>query len=491
MHGRVDVSRKIYDNIANRILTKELQSGELIPSTTSLSLKYGLAVNTVRSACERLEQNGFVRAEKGRGTRVVHEPDSQEGVERLLRHIGENRTFILELYRLLELFLPPMAAYGLSLCRKSELLELRKLGCEVFREDLSPYQKFDLSEKLYLRLVEPACNSRFNHILSNSLLFTRLPAVLLGKQDPTEEARYAKEVVSYLSRVLDCIHKRNGEKLQNLMRIAFQRAYKNVSEKFSILEGYPEEPPRGSAYWTDDQYFHPVHMAIAMDLNRKIRQGEYLAGDVLPSEEALQEQYRTSASAVRGALETLKKMGILEKHQGRGTKVIPTVRSMEEGRIAVHQDVHEVFCCLQMATVTSCSVAEAAAGLITREQARDLRRKNDWMKEDERSALYSHGGALVELINSVIQPETVRSVYLRIEKEFFFEKPPASVKNKWFQEQMEQEKRLVCRAVDSLCREDVKNFTQDYREFWEILTKIAMYLLQANGYVCDLPLPIR
>jgi GntR family transcriptional regulator len=67
----------------------------------------------------------------------------------------------------------------------------------------------------------------------------------------------------------------------------------------------------------------PIHMVIHDDLLSKIRSGEYLLGDRLPTENELTNIFHSSKSPVRQALEMLRMEGIIYRHPGKGTFVSP------------------------------------------------------------------------------------------------------------------------------------------------------------------------
>jgi len=61
--------------------------------------------------------------------------------------------------------------------------------------------------------------------------------------------------------------------------------------------------------------------AIYKDLEKKITQGEFRPGDILPTEQNLREQYGASRDTVRKALQMLTEIGLITKTQGRGSVV--------------------------------------------------------------------------------------------------------------------------------------------------------------------------
>lgn len=59
-------------------------------------------------------------------------------------------------------------------------------------------------------------------------------------------------------------------------------------------------------------------------VREKINDGEYKKGDLIPTEQDLQDKYSVSRSTVRKAIEGLVFEGLLQKKQGKGTKVAST-----------------------------------------------------------------------------------------------------------------------------------------------------------------------
>lgn len=76
---------------------------------------------------------------------------------------------------------------------------------------------------------------------------------------------------------------------------------------------------------------YPVYVQLAMDLRANIAK-QYAAGDYLPSENALAQQYKVNRHTVRRALDELVVAGLIERQRGKGTLVLDT----EKVRYALH-----------------------------------------------------------------------------------------------------------------------------------------------------------
>src|SRR6187551_1658170 len=77
LHGRVDrtsevpLGTQLVERIRTAVADGELAAGARLPSVRELSESAGVNVNTVRAVYARLEAEGLVRSEHGRGTFVV------------------------------------------------------------------------------------------------------------------------------------------------------------------------------------------------------------------------------------------------------------------------------------------------------------------------------------------------------------------------------------------------------------------------------------
>ncbi len=65
----------------------------------------------------------------------------------------------------------------------------------------------------------------------------------------------------------------------------------------------------------------PLYFKIEMELRKKIMDGEYSSGQLLPSERELVQQYEVSRLTVREAINRLVAQGLVKKKQGKGTYV--------------------------------------------------------------------------------------------------------------------------------------------------------------------------
>ena len=77
----------------------------------------------------------------------------------------------------------------------------------------------------------------------------------------------------------------------------------------------------------------PLYQQIYQLLKKKITNGQWQPGDLVPSEAELVEQYQVSRATVRQALDELVSDGLVRRKQGRGTFVLPP--KVEQGLVRI------------------------------------------------------------------------------------------------------------------------------------------------------------
>lgn len=71
----------------------------------------------------------------------------------------------------------------------------------------------------------------------------------------------------------------------------------------------------------DHESFIPLYYQLKEILKEKIESGEWKPGDIIPSENQLQQQYNISRNTAKKALDDLVQDGVLNRIQGKGTFV--------------------------------------------------------------------------------------------------------------------------------------------------------------------------
>ncbi len=107
-----------------------------------------------------------------------------------------------------------------------------------------------------------------------------------------------------------------------------------------------------------------LYRRVANALRAAIEMGEYAVGHLMPTEAELCERYQVSRHTVREALRRLSELGLVERRQGRGTRVIAT--APRAAYVQAMRSLHEL---TQYALDTHLEIQSVAVAEVDEEEA--------------------------------------------------------------------------------------------------------------------------
>lgn len=78
----------------------------------------------------------------------------------------------------------------------------------------------------------------------------------------------------------------------------------------------------------------PAYRIVYADIKKKIKEGDYPVGSLLPSESELEERYSVSKTTVRKAVGMLRQEGYLNVRQGRGSEVLDALTTQKLNNVS-------------------------------------------------------------------------------------------------------------------------------------------------------------
>jgi GntR family transcriptional regulator len=93
--SKVPLYHQLYERLRSRILTGDLEPGDMLPTETELLEKYAVSRNTVRQALDALVNDGLIYRQRGRGTFVAR-PAIEQGLSRIVSFTEDMRGRSLE-----------------------------------------------------------------------------------------------------------------------------------------------------------------------------------------------------------------------------------------------------------------------------------------------------------------------------------------------------------------------------------------------------------
>ena len=126
---------------------------------------------------------------------------------------------------------------------------------------------------------------------------------------------------------------------------------------------------------------------VASALEAEIREGRIQAGDKLPTEAALAQQFEVSRTVVREALQHLQASGLVETFQGRGSYVLAIPLDTADGPLADVRTRADLTDLIEFRIGMESEAAALAAERRTPTQLTALQRALDHLSSEHRQVL--------------------------------------------------------------------------------------------------------
>lgn len=162
----------------------------------------------------------------------------------------------------------------------------------------------------------------------------------------------------------------------------------------------PFKPVLPGAYLSDQ---------VADVMAAKIRAGRLAAGDKLPTEAAMVDQFSVSRTVVREALSRLKSLGLVESRQGSGVfvkKISFPPLNFDTKSVASRQAV------IQMVEVRRALEAEVAALAAQRRTKTDIKRIHQAITQLDKAVALGGDGVLEDVHYHLVIAEAARNPFL-------------------------------------------------------------------------------
>lgn len=301
----------IYRRLAGQIQLGFYEDGERFPSAQEIARRYQISYCPAQRALKLLESDGLIRLCRGKETSVLKKPYN----DYLNSAAFYSRIEALDdLNRSLRLVSSSICFQGLRALENGwdEKQFMQVYGCAHPGKRL--YRLF--AQTLRALGSRTALNLYYDIGAFVESAFLDILNKLYGKNEAAHLLAWFSD--SFLQSLRDCGQQRllNGKsRLDDLQDTFFEKtgryfelAKKECREKRQI--SFIWEPNKGRTRYCD---------VIAVDLLRKISQGIYPAGTMLPSNAALADVYHVSEMTIRRAVALMNQLGVTETRNGIGT----------------------------------------------------------------------------------------------------------------------------------------------------------------------------
>ena len=359
----------VYQSMLTQLYSGVLRCGQSIPSQQELCRQYNIGITTVRKVLGMLEIDGFIRTSAGKRAVVCFDENKQSYISVLLKRSES----ILDIYRGLEILMPPLYAAGAVRC--PDYSRLDSLTIAAAREtDLNTF--YLQSSRFFTEFLKPFRNPVILDLQSDMEHYARIPYLSAsGLANPfTITCTYARTNLQYIRSLA-------GDGQEAALTGRLRRMYREMGARIaSYLEAlgkkYPADPGQDSYQWFSGKSRVPLYTVVARDLFKRCEMGEFDNCTYLPSVPLIMEEYHISKSTASNAVSllsdigfvrTLDKKGIVRRNGG-GLQPIRLDEKIIAEHLVLFLDV------LQILSVCADSLSSAAFSALSRPEKEETAR---------------------------------------------------------------------------------------------------------------------
>lgn len=304
--------QQLYLLLQDRIVRGEIAVGETLPTILQIAEMYGVGVNTVHTAFKLLEDDGYIKPIKRKGTVVLSGSVPQGKWE---TYLSERREAYINVCGLIEYMLPEITQAAVSRLTEDDFLKMER-ACAAGEKVNDPSALLERWENFYHFLAAPLKNEIYNSIITSIGRFLMHPMFYFSRLDVLPLKHYY--VVT--TELIDAARAGEFENISKIMRRLTNMVTTRIKE---CLDTLPPAERQMDFYWDIHKSSRFLYAHISSSLMQEIILGRYPCGAFLPSQSALQSTFHASVASVRTALNQLVQAGIAKYVPGRGYLVEP------------------------------------------------------------------------------------------------------------------------------------------------------------------------
>lgn len=294
----------LYEYFESRILFGFYKYDEQLLSLQQLRDIFHMGRNTVQSALDKLEKNGYIETRERKIARVTYRGTREIFRENTAKYFVPRKEGILDFRYAGELLFNPMweiVIHNSDTDIVDYLQRIQSAGSVI---------NVPMPIKLYLDVLRTFQNDLLLDLYWQCL---RYLSFLYPDKREIRTAAIAEELLSL--RTMDDLKMEFDSYVDSAQNRVIDFIESARSEYH--LEAVPPIPFKWNIYRSRPQ----VRYTLATVIIREIIRGSYPVGSYLPSLPNMAEQYQVSQSTVRRTLAVLNSMGVTRTYMGIGTKV--------------------------------------------------------------------------------------------------------------------------------------------------------------------------
>ena len=304
MEENNELHRAIYEYFKTRILFGTYRYGEQLISVPQICASFKVARNTVQSAMEQLEMEGYIKTEDRKVARVTYWGNEEIFRKNAASYFVPRRDGILDFVHAGELFFQPMWEIGMPALIHNAQNDTD--GVWNTPETVA----IPVPSRLYFDVLRTFNNELLLGLYWQCLSY--LNFLYPAKNERTVDYKLEKPVTKEKIDEMKVVYDDYFDNVQNQVLSLVDKVYEK-----DHLEPVDQIPFKWTIYRRRPQ----LRYTLAATLIREILCGHYPMDSYLPSLPRLAEQYHVSVSTIRRTLDVLHGLGVTKAQMGIGIKV--------------------------------------------------------------------------------------------------------------------------------------------------------------------------
>lgn len=300
----------IYDYFTSRILFGYYLLGDRLPSISYICRQFQVSALTVRTALYRMHDEGYIKITERKRSTVIYRPDKQQG-QRYRAAFLSRREGMEDICRHSDLLFSSIVHYYLQRQTEDSIHQIRT---QLKRRKEHPVKQINM---FYAEAMRPLNNPLVLNLHWEIVRYLQTPYLQRPANFEASDAA-AKHIEQMLTLIETGNTDQALEVTQAFSKNVTQMFFKSLAVQLDTPEPVEQIPFEWQIYREHPQLCY----TLAAELMSKIDARIYKQEKLLPSCQALAQEYDVSLITMRRTLELLNDIRVTETINGVGTRVI-------------------------------------------------------------------------------------------------------------------------------------------------------------------------
>lgn len=317
MEQKKTMFQYLHDSLVRQITSGQLAYGEQLPPLRSLCGLYNVGIRTVRDVIKAMAAEGYLKTVPGSHVRVSYKAEG-DGT-RLAETELSRRDALYGLMKTMEHIMPHIFGGAAGYCDDGLIEACRRDVAGI--DGMGTKEQWRRARVAFQRILSVYKNDLLDDLYIDIDLSAQV-VIVPGFENPYGEMSIGAEAGFDL--LFDKLAAGDREGVSATIRNMYRDAAQAVLTYYEAVQAaYPAAAPEQVPYqWNAEKGRVHTYMKVTRDIIKRICAGEYPDGSDLPGSGELCDEYHISPYTAFNVMETLERLRLVKKGNGRRSYVI-------------------------------------------------------------------------------------------------------------------------------------------------------------------------